>query len=132
MRMLIVCVLAGAFVMGPADLWAELQQPVASDVEMTALKEMAARIPPGTRVKAHTTAGRGITGTLMSATDAAVIIKKRTRLPEPAITIPFAELARLEIDKRDGMSAGKIIGIGLSAGAGAILTLLAIFATLDD
>ena len=57
-----------------------------------------------------------------------MIIKKRTRLPEPAITIPFAELARLEIDKRDGMSVGKIIGIGLAAGAGAILTLLAIFA----
>jgi hypothetical protein len=83
-------------------------------------------------VKAQTTAGRGITGTLMSASADAVIIKKTTRLPEPAITIPFAELARLEVDKRDGSSAGKIIGIGLSAGAGAILTMLAIFAAIGD
>jgi hypothetical protein len=30
------------------------------------------------------------------------------------------------------MSAPKIIGIGLAAGAGAILTLFAFFAALDD
>ena len=77
MRTLILVLLVAAFAIGPADLWAASQKPVSSDVEMNALKEMAARIPLGTRVKAQTTAGRGISGTLMSASADAVIIKKK-------------------------------------------------------
>jgi hypothetical protein len=59
-----------------------------------------------------------------------VIIKKKTRLPEPAVTVGFSELARLELQTGQGMSAGKVIGIGLAAGAGAILTLFAFFFAL--
>jgi hypothetical protein len=68
----------------------------------------------------------------MSVTDEAVIIKKKTRLPEPAVTIAFTDLARLELQTSEGMSPGKVIGIGLAAGAGAILTLFAFFAALGD
>jgi hypothetical protein len=68
----------------------------------------------------------------MGVTDEAVLIKKNTRIPEPAVTVPFAELGRLELQTGEGMSAPKIIGIGLAAGAGAILTLFAFFAALDD
>jgi hypothetical protein len=119
------------FASGPYDVWAG-QQIAPSDVEAKALKEMAAAIPLGSRVKAQTTAGKGVSGTLMSVTAEALIIKKRTRLPEAAVTVRFEDLARLELQTGEGMSPGKVIGIGLAAGAGAILTLFAFFAALGD
>jgi hypothetical protein len=93
---------------------------------------MAAAIPLGSRVKAHTSDGKRVNGTLMSVSGDTVIIKKRTRLPEPAVTIPFAELSRLELQTSEGMSVGKMLGVGLAAGAGAILTLFAFAMALDD
>jgi hypothetical protein len=68
----------------------------------------------------------------MSVSDDAVILKKRTRLPEPAVTVAFTELSSLELQTGEGMSAGKVVGIGLAAGAGAIITLIAFFAAIDD
>lgn len=131
MRAMVLTFLMAMFAMGPADVWAS-QKPVAADVEALALRQMAREIPLGTRVTVQTSGGRRVKGTLMSVTDEAVIIKKKTRLPEPAVTVPFADLAQLERETNGGMHAGKIIGIGLAAGAGAILTLLAFFAALDD
>jgi hypothetical protein len=131
MRAFILTALVIAFTIGPAEVWAA-QKTVTTDVEAKALKEMASAIPLGSRVKAQTNDGKRVNGTLMSVTDEAVIIKKRTRLPEPAITVQFDDLARLELQTNEGMSPGKVIGIGLAAGAGAILTLFAFFAALGD
>jgi len=62
-----------------------------------------------------------------------IVLKRESRVPEPAITIRFDELARLQRDERGGgLSVGKAVGIGLAAGAGAILTLFAILFSLDD
>lgn len=130
-RALFVFALITALIVGPAEVSGG-QTPVSSDVETQALRSLAARIPPGTRVKAQTVSGRGVTGTLMSADADAVVIKKRTRVPEPAVSIPYAELARIEIDKQGGMSIAKIIGVGLSAGAGAMLAVIAIVAAVGD
>jgi len=127
----IIVLLVALVASGPVDIWAA-QKTVASEVEAKALKEMAVAIPLGSRVKAQTNDGKRVNGTLMSVTDDAVIIKKRTRLPEPAVTVQFAELARLELQTSEGMSPGKVIGIGLAAGAGAILTIFAFFAAIGD
>lgn len=127
----LVFLLVAIVALGPTHVWA-LQQVVASDVEAKATREMAAAIPVGSRVKAQTTAGKSINGTLLSVSDDAVIIKKRTRLPEPAVTVRFADLARLELQTGEGMSPGKAIGIGLAAGAGAILTLLGFAFAMSD
>jgi hypothetical protein len=51
-------------------------------------------------------------------------------VPEPAVSVRFTELASLELHKGEGMTAGKVVGIGLAAGAGAILTLFAFFLAL--
>jgi hypothetical protein len=126
-RLMLVVVIA----CGPAEAWAA-QKTVTTDVEVKALREMAAAIPLGSRVKAQTNQGKQINGTLMSVTGDAVIIKKKTRLPEPAVTVPIAELARVELQTSEGMNIGKVIGVGLAAGAGAILTLFAFVAALDD
>ena len=131
MRAIVLCAVVSAMALGPVEVWAS-QKTVTTDVESKALRDMAAAIPLGARVKAQTTEGTRVNGTLMSVTSDAVIIKKKTRLPEPAVTIAFAELARLELQANEGMSIGKVLGIGLAAGAGAILTLFAFVAALDD
>jgi hypothetical protein len=129
MRAMMTAIVAIALMIGPVDVWAS-QKTVTTEVEAQALRQMASAIPAGSRVKAQTNSGARVSGTLMNVTDEAVIIKKKTRLPEPAVTVPFAELARLEVQTGEGMSAGKVIGIGLAAGAGAILTLFAFFFAL--
>jgi hypothetical protein len=131
MRTLVLSVLVAMFAAGPLDLWAS-QKSASSDREAQALKQMAAAIPLGSRVKVHTNNGKRLNGTLMSVSDDAVIIKKRTRLPEPAVTVAFTELSSLELQTGEGMSAGKVVGIGLAAGAGAIITLIVFFAAIDD
>jgi hypothetical protein len=131
MRAIVLCVMI-VLSMGPGDVWAS-QKVVTTDVEAKALRDMASAIPPGSRVHAQTRTGARINGTLMSVTGDAVIIKKKTRLPEPAVTVPFAELARLELQQSGGsMSVAKMLGVGLAAGAGAILTLFAFVAAIDD
>jgi hypothetical protein len=129
MRAMMIVIVGLALTMGPVDVWAA-QTTVATEIEAKALRQMASAIPLGSRVKAQTNSGARVSGTLMSVTDEAVIIKKKTRMPEPAVTVPFAELARLELQTGEGMSAGKAIGIGLAAGAGAIVTLFAFFFAL--
>ena len=131
MRAILIGALASAIALGPMPAWAS-QKVATTETEAKALREMAAAIPLGSRVKAQTNEGKRFTGTLMSVTAEAVIIKKRTRLPEPAVTIPFAELAGLERQVNEGMSIAKVLGVGLAAGAGAILTLFAFVAMIDD
>jgi hypothetical protein len=108
------------------------QRPATSDVEIKAWQEVVAAIPPGTRVKLQTAGGQRLTATLMSADSDGILVKRITRVPEPAIAIRFSEIARLERDEGRGMSVGKAIGIGLAAGAGAILTLIGFFYAVGD
>jgi hypothetical protein len=131
MRAMMMVIVGLALTIGPIDAWAA-QKTVTTDVEVKMLRQMASAMPLGSRVKAQTNSGARVSGTLMSVTDEAVIIKKKTRLPEPAVTVSFAELAGLELQTGEGMSAGKIIGIGLAAGAGAVLTLFGFFLALGD
>jgi hypothetical protein len=111
--------------------WA--QQPLGRDAETLALRQLAAGIPTGTRVKVRTSDGRRLTATLMAVDDRQVIVKRHSRVPEPAVSIAFADLADLHRDEGGGgFSVGKAIGIGLAAGVGAILTMFAIAVSIDD
>lgn len=133
MRAFIALMVATALIaIGPAEAWAA-QKVVSPDVEATAFRQMAAVIPLGSRVKVQTSAGRRLTATLMSVTDEAIVVQRASRLPEPAVAIPFGEIRRLERDQSGkGIGVGKAIGIGLAAGAGAILTMFAIVFSLAD
>ena len=97
-------------------------QPSFSD-EASSWRRVAEATPLGTKVKVETYERRKYTGTLMRVTDTAIVIKRSTRLPEPPLTVPFDQLARLEQD-RGGMSVAKALGIGLAAGAGAVASLM--------
>jgi hypothetical protein len=108
------------------------QREASAAEEMKAAQVMAAAIPLGSRVKVQSRSGRRLTATLMAVTDEAIVVKREARVPEPAVTIRYDELARLERSERGGFSVVKAIGIGLAAGAGAILTMFAIAVSIDD
>ena len=108
------------------------QQALSAAAEVAAYEQMAAGIPLGSRIKAQTKDGRRLTATLLSVSDEGIVVKRESRIPEPALSIEFAQLTRLQRDEKSGFSVGKAIGIGLAAGVGAILTLFAIAVTIDD
>jgi hypothetical protein len=130
MRRFISLVIAAVLAASPAVVAAQKRVP--SAVESAAFREMAAAIPLGSRIKLQTRAGRRLTATLMSVSDDAVIVQRASRLPEPPVTVPFSELARLQRDDRGGFSLAKALGVGLASGAGAILTMFAIALSIDD
>jgi hypothetical protein len=107
------------------------QQPVSLDVETAAMRQVAAAIPLGTRVKVQTRSGRRLTATMLGVEADAIVVKRDARVPEPAVTIPFSEVAQLQRDRKSGFNLAKAIGIGIAAGAGAILTMFAIAVSLD-
>jgi hypothetical protein len=113
-------------------LVARAQQTLSSNAELEAYKQLAAGMPLGSRVKVQTRDGKRMTATLMSVTDAAIVVKRESRVPEPAVSIAFADLTRLHLEEKSGFSMGKALGIGLAAGVGAILTLFAIAVSIDD
>ena len=131
MRALNAMTLATAIALAPTIAVAAQREATAAE-EMKAVRAMAAAIPLGSRVKVQSRSGRRLTATLMAVTDEAIVVKREARVPEPAVTIRYDELARLERSESGGFSIVKGIGIGLAAGAGAILTMFAIAMSIDD
>ena len=130
MRAITIVIVIAAIVLAPPVVSA--QDALTRDAEMAAFQQLANGIPPGSRVKVRTTDGRRLTATFMAADDRHIVVKRHSRVPEPAIAIEFADLAELRREERTGFSIGKAIGIGLAAGVGAILTLFAIAVSIDD
>jgi hypothetical protein len=130
MRDITIVIVIAAIVLAPPVVSA--QDALTRDAEMAAFQQLASGIPPGSRVKVRTTDGRRLTATFMAADDRHIVVKRHSRVPEPAIAIEFADLAELRREERSGFSIGKAIGIGLAAGVGAILTLFAIAVSIDD
>jgi hypothetical protein len=111
---------------------AQAQEALGADAEAAAFKQLAAGIPLGARVKVQSRNGRRMTATLMSISDDAIVVKRESRVPEPAVRIPFTELTRLHLEEKSGFSIAKAVGVGLAAGVGAILTLFAIAVSVSD
>jgi len=111
---------------------AHAQNALGRDAEISAFRQLAAGIPAGSRIKVRTTDGRRLTATLLAVEAERVVVKRLSRVPEPAVAVAFADLAELRREERAGFSVGKAIGIGLAAGVGAILTLFVIAMSIDD
>jgi hypothetical protein len=104
----------------------------APSVDPTAMAEYIGRIPPGSRVKIERTNGDSMRATLMKTTAQGIIVQRNTRVPEPPIEIPTAEVARLTLDHGTGSSVAKSIGIGIAAGAGTFFALIALAYAIAD
>jgi hypothetical protein len=88
-------------------------------------------ITPGARVAVTMTDGTRMKGTLMMVQEDAIVLRPRTRVPEPAQTIPLAQIATIETEQEGGM--GRAIAIGAAVGAGAAVgVFLALIAALSD
>ena len=98
--------------------------------EASQWRKVAGSIALGSKVKIHLVDGRRVTGTLMRVDDTAVMVKKNTRMPEPAVTIAFDRIQRLERDQ-GGMSFAKALGIAAATGAGIMTTLFVIAMQMD-
>lgn len=96
----------------------------ASQPETASWREVAQTIPLGSKVKVHTLKGQRMSGTLMSVAGDGVLLKKNTRRSEPAVSVPFTDIDRLERDQGNGLSIGKAVAVGLATGAGFMATLI--------
>ena len=57
--------------------------------ESTDWRKVAEAVPLGTKVKVQTQDGKRVSGTLMRVDDTSVMLKRNTRLPEPAVPVAF-------------------------------------------
>jgi len=131
-RLVALAVVAAFTTAWPLEAWAD-QKAILPAAEASAYKQMAMTIPLGSRIRVQTTSGHRLTATLMNVDEDGIVVKRETRVPEPALEIRFDEMSMLQRHQRtNGFGVGKAIGIGLAAGAGAILTLFAIAVSLGD
>lgn len=123
MQTIALSLICSLFVMSSSDAVAAQEE--------TAWHRVAEAIPLGSKIKIQTSNGDRINGTLMSVTAEGVMVKKSARRPEPAVTMAFSDVARIERDHGGNANIGKAIAVGLAAGAGVILGLFAIALQLD-
>jgi hypothetical protein len=125
MRATAVALIASIFVLGVPTAHA---QPS----EATAWRQVAETIPLGSKVKVQIADGKRLNGTLMGVDATALMLKRNTRRPEPALMITFDEIAKLERDQPGGgVQIAKAIGVGLAAGAGVFFSLILIALQMD-
>jgi hypothetical protein len=92
------------------------------------MAEYVKQLPIGSRVRVQRASGDTVRGTLMKATDEVILVQKRTRIAEPPLEIPIADLRAVELEQ--GSSVGKTVAIAVAAGAGATLGVLLLLAAI--
>jgi hypothetical protein len=108
-------------------------RPAGGAESRTVLMEFVQKLPPGTGVRVDRASGRAVRGTLMKATPQSLFVQPRTRLPEPMLEIPMADVLGVTPETRNGNHIGRAIGVGAAAGAGAALAVfLVILAAFSD
>jgi hypothetical protein len=133
MKSVAIALIFSIFTLSAADAFARpaVAASAAKSQEAETWRRVAEAIPLGTKVKIQTTDGKRVSGTLMRVDTASVMVKKNTRLPEPAIVVPFDTVANLEKDTGSNVNVARAILIGAGVGAGVLLTMFAIALQLD-
>ena len=103
-------------------------KPAVSDRTTALLADYVKQLPIGSRIRVDLADGHRLKGTLMKAGDQGLVIRARTRLPEPPIEIGLDRIAAVDLD--DGNSVGRTIGIGVVSGAGGTLAVFLILAAI--
>jgi hypothetical protein len=93
-----------------------------------AIASFVQKLPAGTRVKVERFSGGPVKGTLLQATDAAIVLQRNTRVPESPVEIPLADVSRVTIDTPSNV--GRSLAIAGAVGAGAALGIILILAAL--
>jgi hypothetical protein len=98
--------------------------------DVAVLADYVQRIPAGSKVRVERANGKLLRGTLMQASAERVIVQENTRVPEPPVTIPVSDIARLAVDTDSSTRVARTIGIGVATGAAAALAVFAIIAAM--
>jgi hypothetical protein len=136
LKRFVAIVLCGAFLTtacasAGGQRYAQPAQP--SVVDRSVMADYVQKIPAGSRIRVERSDGGSFRGTLMKATDTEIVVQKNTRVAEPPLEIPLAQLSRVTLDSGSNGSVGKAVGIGIAAGVGSVLAFLAILAaTFND
>ena len=126
MRIITIGLIFSMLAMSAGDVFAQQQ----NEAEMW--RNVAAAIPLGTKVKIQTLDNKRVSGVLMRVDGTSVMVKRNSRRPEPAVSIPFDDVAKIERENGGGgVNVAKAIGIGLAAGGGVILSLFLIALQFD-
>lgn len=86
-------------------------------------------LPAGTPVRVVMRDGERLSAIFLGAEGDQIVLKPRTRLPEPERRVPIDRVAAIEVDERPGgISTGKAVLIGVLSGAATFFGLLLILA----
>ena len=91
----------------------------------------ASKLPIGATVQVRTADGKRETGVLTLVDQESITIEPRTRVPEPARRIRFAQLDQLQL-KTKGSGIGKAVAVGAAVGAGTFFGILMVLAASFD
>jgi hypothetical protein len=104
-------------------------QVPAMTADANVLAGFAGQLRIGSRIKATVTGNRTVRGTLVKRTDQALVIQPRTRVAEPLVEVPFAELLALE-QENPSSGTGRAVAIGVGVGVSAAVVTLYVLALL--
>jgi hypothetical protein len=104
------------------------REVLAPHAETAAIASYAQKLPVGSRVKVERLSGGAIKGTLIKASDEAIVVQRNTRVPEPPVEIRIADVTRVTLDSNN--HTGRNIALGIAAGVGAAFAVLGILAVL--
>jgi hypothetical protein len=86
-------------------------------------------LPPGTPVRVAMRDGERLSAIFLGAEGDQIVLKPRTRIPEPERRVPIDRIAAIEVDERSGgISTGRAVLIGVLSGAATFFGLLLILA----
>lgn len=121
------------FIMPSGALWASqpsAQSTALRDVEL--LKRYAAALPIGATVRVRVVTGERLRAVLMQVDGNAIVIRPKTRIPEPTRQVPFEQLDTLELEGAGGArGTAVLIGVGSAVATFVSLWLVAL-AVIDD
>lgn len=96
--------------------------------ERAVLVDYVKKLPAGSRVRVERTAGDMLKGTLLKATDDAIVIQRNTRIPEAPVNVPLDQITRVTIE--NGGGSGRSVAIGVAVGVGAFFGIGLILAAI--
>jgi hypothetical protein len=96
-------------------------------------RQMAQKLPPAAVVRIVLSDGQRLRGVVLAAEDDALVVKRKTRIPEREARLPYTSIESLELDAPEGIGAGKAVAIGIGTGAATFLGLILVtFALVSD
>lgn len=90
------------------------------------MAEYVQKLQTGATIKVERGHRGSMRGVLMKATDHAIFVQPRTRVPEPAVEIPLDDVLSVTLESKTGNSIGRSIAVGAAAGAAVVLTMVLI------